>query len=87
MSDPLFGPLVDTAADLVNTFTPELHVPLAFQSSFLSSGEYNPAAMILSVTFKDGTSQDYHGVTPDTVAGFMAASSQGAYFNAHIRNA
>lgn len=62
----------------------DLPIPLPINSSALDSAEYTPSTEELVVTFTDGSSYAYT-VDPATVTAFVAAPSQGQFFNANIR--
>jgi len=56
-------------------------------SSVIGLIDYDTAARELDVTFRSGKAYRYFNVPPDIYAAFVAAASQGAFFNAHIRDA
>jgi len=59
-------------------------IPLPINSSAIAEAIYDDDFEELLIVFTDGSAFLYP-VDPITVATFMSASSQGAYFNEHIR--
>lgn len=55
-------------------------------SSVVRSHVYDPASGRLVIRFVSGRAYAYAGVPPEVAAAFAAAPSQGAFFNAAIRD-
>ena len=54
-------------------------------SSQVESFRYDPAARVLSVTFKTGGEYHYDGVPQDVVDGFKKAESAGKFLSSSIK--
>ena len=54
-------------------------------SSRVDSFRYDPAAKVLSVTFKSGGEYHYDGVPQDVVDGLKKAESAGKYLSSNIK--
>ena len=54
-------------------------------SSQVESFRYDPAARVLSVTFKTGGEYHYDGVPQDVVDGFKKAESAGKFLSSNIK--
>lgn len=70
--------------------TGEAHVdvPMSFQSpesSSIDGAEYNESSQTLRVLFRKGPPYTYSGVPRAVWAGFVTATSKGAYFTSTIR--
>lgn len=57
------------------------------RSSLVQRAIYDAEKHMLAVTFTTGRTYLYFGVPTDVYSEFMTASSQGQYFNLHIRDA
>ena len=55
-------------------------------SSVIEDYDYDADARELEITFVTGRVYVYSRVPEDVFEGFLAASSKGEFFNAHIRN-
>lgn len=54
-------------------------------SSHIASSSYDPAENTLTITFRDGRSYAYHGMSSIEHQAFMQAPSAGQHFRRHIR--
>jgi hypothetical protein len=61
-------------------------LPLAVQSSLLTSVAYDRDRAILQLEFGDGAVYQYFGVPVQSYEELLRAASHGAYFNRHIRS-
>lgn len=64
----------------VEVFTPS-------KSTFIAQLEFDDSADRLLITFTDGTSFAYRGVTKSTYRNFTLAPSPGSFFHRHIKDA
>jgi len=55
-------------------------------SKNISSIHYDPNTKVLEVTFNEGSTYHYHGISPDTYTSFENAKSHGKHFNTHIKD-
>lgn len=63
-------------------------VPNSFsspESSNIDGAEYHPATGHMTVFFRRGPAYDFAGIPAGIWAGFVTASSKGAYFSSTIR--
>jgi hypothetical protein len=58
---------------------------VSVSSSAITDIEWDEDTQTLTVTFRDGSSYDYTGVSEEEYNDFLNAGSIGAYFNANIR--
>lgn len=68
-------------------WTPDEGDLVRVASVVLDSVLYEEEAKVLVVTFRDGTSYEYYGVSREVFQGLLKADDKGRYFNASIRNA
>jgi hypothetical protein len=54
-------------------------------SSFVAAAGYDQNSQTLRVTFKSGSSYDYHGVPAEVAQGFLAADKKGGFFHHQIK--
>jgi len=54
-------------------------------SEAISAVGYESAKQILRISYRNGRTYDYFGVTQEELSGFMNAPSHGAYANKHIK--
>jgi hypothetical protein len=57
------------------------------ESAALESVLYEEEARVLVITFRNGASYEYIGVTREVFKGLLNAADKGRYYNAHIRAA
>ncbi len=56
------------------------------RSSVIQRALYDASTQKLTITLVSGRTYVYEDVPHETYAAFMAAESQGAFYNAHIRD-
>ena len=71
----------------MKTAKPKLNFgdPRKVKSTQVDSFRYDPAARVLSVTFKSGGEYHYDGVPQDVVDGLKKAESAGKYLSSNIK--
>ena len=57
----------------------------ALRSSWLTSGEYDPATQTLTVFTRSGHEYTHSNVEPEVVTGLITADSPGGYYTATIK--
>jgi hypothetical protein len=55
------------------------------ESRSLAAATYDERRQMLQLDFRDGTRYLYSGIAPKLYREFLCASSQGSFFNRHIR--
>lgn len=59
---------------------------LSVNSRAIRAVGYDPNTLHMKITFQQGHTYDFCGVTPNIYIGLMQAGSKGSYYNAYIRD-
>lgn len=65
---------------------PKLPNSIRLSSSNLKSVQYKPEQAILQIEFHNGSTYEYHNVTPGEYSALINADSHGEHFARHFRN-